>query len=326
MPIHELSTTICNGNQHIELTVAQAIGYCSILAVLYVASLYGLVPNRISTLHRDDPVQIRWRAYATSIVCIVAITTYGLIFCKSYSLSSTFIPINFQTWQSNITTTFRATVGVVFHITILYVGVFINTFILFYETIRQHDGIVSIPRLIRHVYSLYITKPIRSIVYNTDSHRWPLLRNLVIAPITEEVVFRSCMVPVLYSTGMTTVSLCVVAPLFFGIAHLHHAILKLRQGDDRVVVILVALLQFIYTSMFGTYASYVYLRTRSLFAVVVCHSICNAMSLPDVSFLQKQSILYQHRFLLLSNLLVGIVGFWIGIVSFNLPPTIITQS
>ncbi|KAH9617470.1 hypothetical protein KSS87_010057, partial [Heliosperma pusillum] len=47
-------------------------------------------------------------------------------------------------------------------------------------------------------------------------------RNLVVAPITEELVFRACMIPLLLCGGFkpeTTVFLC---PLFFSLAHLNH--------------------------------------------------------------------------------------------------------
>ncbi|XP_044125269.1 CAAX prenyl protease 2 [Bufo gargarizans] len=59
--------------------------------------------------------------------------------------------------------------------------------------------------------------------------RW--LRNQVIAPLTEELVFRACMLPMLVpcTSPGTAIFTC---PLFFGIAHFHHVIeqLRFRQG------------------------------------------------------------------------------------------------
>ncbi|OAA57866.1 CaaX prenyl proteinase Rce1 [Niveomyces insectorum RCEF 264] len=43
-----------------------------------------------------------------------------------------------------------------------------------------------------------------------------------------------------------------------------------------------ALLQFAYTTLFGSYATFLYLRTGSLLAVCAVHSFCNSMGLPRV--------------------------------------------
>jgi prenyl protein peptidase len=324
MSILLLNTIICNGNKHIELTYYQAIGYCTILAVSYVASLYILVPIEIRKLHRDDPKQIRWRSCTLSIICIIAMISYRYIFCVSLSVHYDFV--NSQKLKSTIISTFVAIVGVLFHTTILYSGVFMTNFLLIYETIWRQDGRVLLSRLMQQIYIVNIYPISQSLIFNVNMKRWIILRYLVIAPITEEIVFRSCMVPVLSSTGMKTFNVCLVAPLFFGVAHVHHALLKLQQGVDIMQVTLVTLFQFLYTCMFGAYASYTYLRTGSLFAVVTCHSMCNAMGLPDIAFLRKDSILYQYRWLLVSSLASGIIGFFIGIATFNLPLTIIAQS
>ncbi|XP_033612686.1 CAAX prenyl protease 2 isoform X4 [Fukomys damarensis] len=61
--------------------------------------------------------------------------------------------------------------------------------------------------------------------------RW--LRNQVIAPLTEELVFRACMLPMLAPcTGLgPAVFTC---PLFFGVAHFHHIIEQLRFSQSSV--------------------------------------------------------------------------------------------
>ncbi|XP_038935329.1 CAAX prenyl protease 2 isoform X8 [Rattus norvegicus] len=61
--------------------------------------------------------------------------------------------------------------------------------------------------------------------------RW--LRNQVIAPLTEELVFRACMLPMLAPcTGLgPAVFTC---PLFFGVAHFHHIIEQLRFRQSSV--------------------------------------------------------------------------------------------
>ncbi|XP_057581556.1 CAAX prenyl protease 2 isoform X8 [Hippopotamus amphibius kiboko] len=61
--------------------------------------------------------------------------------------------------------------------------------------------------------------------------RW--LRNQVIAPLTEELVFRACMLPMLAPcTGLgPAVFTC---PLFFGVAHFHHIFEQLRFRQSSV--------------------------------------------------------------------------------------------
>ncbi|XP_013369361.1 PREDICTED: CAAX prenyl protease 2 isoform X2 [Chinchilla lanigera] len=71
----------------------------------------------------------------------------------------------------------------------------------------------------------------RSWVHCLTDMRW--LRNQVIAPLTEELVFRACMLPMLAPcTGLgPAVFTC---PLFFGVAHFHHIIEQLRFRQSSV--------------------------------------------------------------------------------------------
>lgn len=41
-----------------------------------------------------------------------------------------------------------------------------------------------------------------------------------------------------------------------------------------------SVLQFSFTTLFGAYATFIFLRTGSLLAAVVVHAFCNAMGLP----------------------------------------------
>jgi len=106
-----------------------------------------------------------------------------------------------------------------------------------------------------------------------EQRRWVAFRNLVVAPLTEEIVFRGCIVSALSeSTDLSPTSVALAAPLFFGSAHLHHAALRLRNNEPIGVVAIGTAFQFAYTSLFGSYASYAYLRTKSIAAVVVSHA------------------------------------------------------
>jgi prenyl protein peptidase len=73
-----------------------------------------------------------------------------------------------------------------------------------------------------------------------------------------------------------------ISPLHFGIAHVHHFYeFRLTHPDTAVTVaIFRSLFQFAYTTLFGWFAAFVYLRTGSLPAVILIHSFCNWCGLP----------------------------------------------
>ncbi|KAJ1454737.1 hypothetical protein M885DRAFT_424340, partial [Pelagophyceae sp. CCMP2097] len=107
----------------------------------------------------------------------------------------------------------------------------------------------------------------------------------VIGPATEEVVFRSCMVPLLLEADLGLGRTIFCSPLFFGVAHLHH--LKRRLVDERANAgraLLETAVQFAYTTLFGAYTTFVFVRTGHVAAAVACHVFCNVMGLPDLAF------------------------------------------
>ncbi|KAJ5238321.1 CAAX amino terminal protease [Penicillium chermesinum] len=78
------------------------------------------------------------------------------------------------------------------------------------------------------------------------------------------------------------VAVIFIAPLYFGIAHIHHFYeFRLTHPDTPALMALLrSLFQFGYTTIFGWYATFLYLRTGSLWAVILVHSFCNWCGLP----------------------------------------------
>ncbi|XP_064359329.1 CAAX prenyl protease 2 isoform X2 [Dromaius novaehollandiae] len=110
--------------------------------------------------------------------------------------------------------------------------------------------------------------------------RW--LRNQVVAPLTEELVFRACMLPMLVPCAGPGPAV-VACPLFFGVAHFHHVIEQLRFRQGSVASIFMsAAFQFSYTAVFGAYTAFIFLRTGHLIGPVLCHSFCNSVGFPAV--------------------------------------------
>ncbi|XP_069500860.1 CAAX prenyl protease 2 isoform X1 [Ambystoma mexicanum] len=135
--------------------------------------------------------------------------------------------------------------------------------------------------------------------------RW--LRNQVIAPLTEELVFRACMLPMLVPcTGLSTA--IFTCPLFFGIAHFHHVIelLRFRQGTV-VSIFLSAAFQFSYTAVFGAYTAFIFIRTGHLIGPVLCHSFCNYIGFPAIFTACE----HPQRFIIITFYVLGMVLFFL---------------
>lgn len=107
------------------------------------------------------------------------------------------------------------------------------------------------------------------------------LRNHIVAPLSEEFTFRACMVPLLLQCfrPLTAVFVC---PLFFGVAHFHHMAERLKAGMDLKQALLVSCFQFTYTTLFGAYSAYLFLRTGHFIAPFLAHAFCNHMGFPDL--------------------------------------------
>jgi prenyl protein peptidase len=65
------------------------------------------------------------------------------------------------------------------------------------------------------------------------------------------------------------------------------------------------LFQFTYTTIFGWYATYLFLRTGHLLAPVLVHALCNSLGLPPVVAMAQ----HRQRLLMLALLLGGAASF-----------------
>ncbi|XP_048535638.1 CAAX prenyl protease 2 isoform X2 [Triticum urartu] len=85
-------------------------------------------------------------------------------------------------------------------------------------------------------------------------------RNYVVAPFTEELVFRACMIPLLLCGGFKMYNIIFLSPIFFSLG-----------------------VQLGYTVIFGWYAAFLFIRTGNLVPPIVAHILCNMMGLPAFS-------------------------------------------
>ena len=91
----------------------------------------------------------------------------------------------------------------------------------------------------------------------------------------------------------------------FGAAHLHHVFDG--GGDVKAVAVM-----FVYTSLFGAYSSYLFLRTGTVAGPLAAHIFCNAMGLPDFAGVPR----HPRRRLVAGCYVAGLAGF-IGAVSLD---------
>jgi len=131
------------------------------------------------------------------------------------------------------------------------------------------------------------------------------LRNNIVAPVSEEFTFRACMLPQLLKCHSPT-SATLVAPLFFGVGHLHHMYENYRKQRRILQPLLIACFQFTYTTLFGIYAAFLFVRTGHIIAPCIAHSYCNFIGFPDFGEIVHRRG-YQ-RIILIVAYLSGLLG------------------
>ncbi|TDG47131.1 hypothetical protein AWZ03_006396 [Drosophila navojoa] len=264
-----------------------SVSSCIVLAIIYVGSLYVW-----STKHnRDHPTTIK-RRFA-SVSCVMVIAPLFVYYFSSPQLleREPFLKlIGFRLeglWQA---------VLIPYLLTaLLFLGpIFVN---------MQNES-----------FSSY---------FNIDYWRgscsniiW--IRNLVMAPLSEEFVFRACMMPLILQS-YPPITAVFITPLFFGVAHLHHIAERLSMGMEFSSALLIGLFQFTYTTLFGFYSAYLFARTGHFVAPLLAHALCNHMGLPDVQDLWQQNL--WRRLLAIVLYVVGLVG-WIFLLPIATEPSL----
>ncbi|MCJ1356591.1 MAG: hypothetical protein MMC33_006586 [Icmadophila ericetorum] len=113
---------------------------------------------------------------------------------------------------------------------------------------------------------------------------WMGWRTYIAGPLSEEILFRSLLVSIALLSPLLPAPILLYTPLYFGIAHIHHfyEFYLTNPGVPIVPALLRSLFQFAFTTVFGWYATFVYLRTGNVWSVVITHAFCNWMGLPRV--------------------------------------------
>ncbi|KAI7954988.1 hypothetical protein MJO28_005388 [Puccinia striiformis f. sp. tritici] len=158
-----------------------------------------------------------------------------------------------------------------------------------------------------------------------------VIRALILGPLYEEIVFRGCIIG-FHLLGKdhqsSKLELIFTTPFWFGFAHVHGIWESYRTlGGTRkalMIATIQTLVQFIYTTIFGWYAAFIYLRTGSVFSATLCHSFCNYMGLPPL--LESMEKFPTKRILIILNYLIGLFGFGVLLWYWSTEPNLFPKS
>jgi prenyl protein peptidase len=150
------------------------------------------------------------------------------------------------------------------------------------------------------------------------SPSWTLLdaRNLVVAPLTEELCFRAGLVSYILLHGTSPLQCVFLSPLYFAMAHMHH-VYDMMKHQKRSVrqALLVCLVQGSYTMVFGWLATYLFIRSGQVTAPIAAHVFCNRMGFPKFD----RMFAHPRKKVLLAVLLCGITAFALLLVPLTNP-------
>uniref|UniRef100_H3GXG3 intramembrane prenyl-peptidase Rce1 n=1 Tax=Phytophthora ramorum TaxID=164328 RepID=H3GXG3_PHYRM len=254
-----------------SVTATTAVIACSCMAAAYVGVLYTL-PHAIRRLPRDHPTHILARFLLICIFC--AICPFVLaVFYDHDEASMSFAQWLGIRWEGLV----QAIVIPLFTTAVLFSGSLLANALRLLNVSKQF-----------HSNGLWFAVKNSALYYSITRDRLPSLRTYVLGPLTEEFVFRSCMVPLLVCAQFTVKQIVLGSPLMFGAAHLHHFMEYVRHGRSPKDAALTV----------GHFAS-----------IFLVHVFCNVMGFPDLSFFNPESSLHPFRLVLLGAYFFGIYGF-----------------
>eukprot|EP00455_Lapot_gusevi_P043880 TRINITY_DN540_c0_g1_i1.p1 TRINITY_DN540_c0_g1~~TRINITY_DN540_c0_g1_i1.p1 ORF type:complete len:311 (-),score=43.16 TRINITY_DN540_c0_g1_i1:66-947(-) len=265
------------GGVSLALSPLAALATSGVLAGGFVGSLY--VWRQSTSLSRDHPTQIKRRLISIVVWCAIA-------------------PLIFAYWSVPDEKGLP-----------LYVLLGFNTEGLLYALFLPL--LLTMSLFLGPLYMNYLTsRTVRDYISDSldERHRLIQLRNIIAGPFAEEWVFRACICPLLFAGGFSVPATVLGSPVLFGVAHLHHLVdhvksrgMSLRDGC------LVVGFQLFYTTVFGAYASFLFVRTGHAIAPMLVHSFCNIMEFPDLSWLFNRE--HPHRKEIGIAFVVGIILF-----------------
>lgn len=234
------------------------------LAASYVAAIHVGKPPEIASLNRNNPIVIKYRIARISTLSIAILALLPWFLCLTIDKYPDY-------W-----TAFRQ-LGII--------PGFTNSY-------SFSTDVYNIGKALCKILLLYCGPITNYLVTGQARHLWDDFvdefttlqgfRDNVFAPITEELAYRGAVVSIL-QPYCSDFSLRVYSPLLFGLAHIHHG-MQLHYIDKRPFsnVLLIVFAQWAYTTVFGVYANYFYIRAQeNLWCAIIVHMVCNLIGFPS---------------------------------------------
>ncbi|KXX75221.1 putative CAAX prenyl protease 2 [Madurella mycetomatis] len=241
------------------ITVGTAATLLALYALVYFIPFYLSRTTRPSAaLSRDAPSVIRARIRSVTLSCLLCTATTYVVLVRTGGEAPAAALHLLGVWPPAAGDSFR----VLLLTALLFAGPLFSYLIVergWYEWMRLAP--------VKEVWS-----------------EWTTWRNIVAGPITEEILFRSASVPLMLLAQAPIKEIIFLSPIIFGLAHVHH-FYEFRLSHPQVSVsaaVLRSVFQLGYTTLFGAYATFLFVRTGSLLAVCAVHAFCNCMGLPQV--------------------------------------------
>ncbi|XP_048225919.1 CAAX prenyl protease 2 isoform X2 [Ricinus communis] len=259
--------------QETGLSKQVAVIACAAMTFYYVAILYA--PTVI--LQLPPPSSLK-EFMIRRFICAAISSIVSVILCAFIlpipSMEASYL---FGVYGIRLDHIWQAVVFPLSLTSLMYAGSFALKLFLLVDSWKEHaNGGISFDS-INLLFQNFITW-----MFSTASNVL-VWRNYVVAPLTEELVFRACMIPLLLCGGLKISAIIFLCPVLFSLAHLNHWMeIYIRHNYSLLKASMVVGLQLGYTVVFGSYASFLYIRTGHLLAPLVAHIFCNFMGLPVV--------------------------------------------
>ena len=105
--------------------------------------------------------------------------------------------------------------------------------------------------------------------------------DVIVAPIIEEFLYRYCNGNLWINAEISTLKIIFVSPLIFGLAHFHHFFETPDLKHKWKKALLRVLIQVGFTSLFGFWNQFCWVKTHGLLTCILLHAFCNYMQFPD---------------------------------------------
>ena len=261
--------------------------FSSLLSCCGIALLFVLVLNFVSgpdTRNRPDVVRLR----IISALLVSLLTTLYVVFVFGVTLEDLGLKR-----RGSLVSVILSLISVI----LLYLGPLVQ------PLFKRRFGLGLISHLAREY------------VQDDFSDRWDIaVRNLIVAPLTEEWIFRACMMSLLLPVMKPWMAI-VVSPMLFALCHFHHLFEWYRNPTTPFKEVgLGVLFQVCYTFVFGTFVAYLFVMTEHIMGPIAAHAFCNCMGIPPINEISQTN----HPTVVWIFYVIGLLLFFVYLYALSL--------